>query len=103
MKYLDERIIANITLKSPSSRDRLCRYDVAINDEWDSPIFIGNCFIGANVPTKSIDITYIVMNYYDFSYPYKDAEFQAEWQVRIWLDKDELEHSYSDRIGIYPI
>ena len=103
MKYLDERIIANVTLKSPSLEDRLYRYDVAINNEWDSPIFIGNCFIGANVPTKSIDITDIVRNYYDFSYPYQDAEFQAEWQVRIWLDKDELEHSYSDEIGIYPI
>ena len=103
MKYLDERIIANVTLKSPSLGDRLYRYDVAINDEWDSPIFIGNCFIGINVSTKSIDITDIVRNYYDFSYPYKDAEFQAEWQVRIWLDKDELEHSYSDSIGIYPI
>ena len=103
MKYLDERIIANVTLKSPSLEDRLYRYDVAINNEWDSPIFIGNCFIGANVPTKSIDITDIVRNYYDFSYPYQDAEFQAEWQVRIWLDTDELEHSYSDEIGIYPI
>ena len=103
MKYLDERIIANVTLKSPSLEDRLYRYDVAIDDEWDSPIFIGNCFIGANVPTKSIDITDIVRNYYDFSYPYVDTEFQAEWQVRIWLDKDELEHSYSENIGIYPI
>lgn len=103
MKYLDERIIVNVTLKSPSLEDRLYRYDVAINNEWDNPIFIGNCFIGANVPTKSIDITDIVRNYYDFSYPYQDAEFQAEWQVRIWLDKDELEHSYSDEIGIYPI
>lgn len=103
MKYLDERIIANVTLKSPSSGDRLYRYDVAIDNEWDNPIFIGNCFIGANVPTKSIDITDIVRNYYDFSYPYRDADFQAEWQVRIWLDKDELEHSYSDEIGIYPI
>lgn len=103
MKYLDERIIANITLKSPSLGDRLYRYDVAINNEWNSPIFIGNCFIGANVPTKSIDITDIVRNYYDFSYPYQDTEFQKEWQVRIWLDKDELEHSYSDKISIYPI
>ena len=103
MKYLDERIIANVTLKSPSLRDGLYRYDVAINDEWDNPVFIGNCFIGADVPTKTIDITDIVRNYYDFSYPYKDTDFQAEWQVRIWLDKDELEHSYSDGIGIYPI
>lgn len=103
MKYLDERIIANVTLKSPSLEDRLYRYDVAIDDEWDNPIFIGNCFIGTNIPTKSIDITDIVRNYYDFSYPYRDTEFQAEWQVRIWLDKDELEHSYSDKIGIYPI
>ena len=103
MKYLDERIIANVTLKSPSLEDRLYRYDVAINNEWDSPIFIGNCFIGTNVSTKSIDITDIVRNYYDFSYPYVDTEFQAEWQVRIWLNKDELEHSYSDEIGIYPI
>ena len=103
MKYLDERIIANVTLKYPSLGDRLYRYDVAIDNEWDNPVFIGNCFIGADVPTKTIDITDIVRNYYDFSYPYKDAEFQAEWQVRIWLDKDELEHSYSDEIGIYPI
>ena len=103
MKYLDERIIANVTLKSPSLGDRLYRYDVTIDNEWDNPIFIGNCFIGANIPTKSIDITDIVRNYYDFSYPYQDTEFQREWQARIWLDKDELEHSYSDKIGIYPI
>lgn len=103
MKYLDERIIANITLKSPSLSDRLYRYDVTIDNEWDDPIFIGNCFIGANVSTKSIDITDIVRNYYNFSYSYQDTEFQKEWQVRIWLDKDELEHSYSDKIGIYPI
>ena len=79
MKYLDERIIANVTLKSPSLDDRLYRYDVAIDNEWDSPIFIGNCFIGANVSTKAIDITDIVRNYYDFSYPYQDTDFQAEW------------------------
>lgn len=103
MNYLDERIIANVTLKSPSLGDRLYRYDVAIDDEWDNPVFIGNCFIGANVKSKTIDITDIVRNYYDFSYPYQDTEFQSEWQVRIWLDKDELEHSYSDNIGIYPI
>lgn len=103
MNYLDERIIANVTLKYPSLGDRLYRYDVAINNEWTSPVFIGNCFIGADVPTKTIDITDIVRNYYDFSYPYKDTDFQAEWQVRIWLDTDELEHSYSDKIGIYPI
>ena len=103
MKYLDERIIANVTLKYPSLGDRLYRYDVAINNEWDNPVFIGNCFIGADVPTKTIDITDIVRNYYDFSYPYKDNDFQEEWQVRIWLDTDELEHSYSDKIGIYPI
>ena len=103
MKYLDERIIANVTLKSPSLGDRLYRYDVAINNEWDSPIFIGNCFIGANVSTKAIDITDIVRNYYDFSYPYQDTDFQAEWQVRIWLNKDNPEYIYSDRIGIFPI
>ena len=103
MKYLDERIIANVTLKYPSLGDRLYRYDVAINNEWDNPVFIGNCFIGADVTTKTIDITDIVRNYYDFSYPYKDTYFQIEWQVRIWLDTDELEHSYSDKIGIYPI
>lgn len=103
MNYLDERIIANVTLKYPSLGDRLYRYDVAINNEWDNPVFIGNCFIGADVPTKAIDITDIVRNYYDFSYPYKDTDFQSEWQVRIWLDADELEHSYSDKIGIYPI
>ena len=103
MKYLDERIIANVTLKYPSLGDRLYRYDVAINNEWTSPVFIGNCFIGADVPTKAIDITDIVRNYYDFSYPYKDTDFQSEWQVRIWLDTDELEHSYSEKIGIYPI
>lgn len=103
MNYLDERIIANVTLKYPSLGDRLYRYDVAINNEWESPVFIGNCFIGADVPTKAIDITDIVRNYYDFSYPYNDTEFKSEWQVRIWLDADELEHSYSDKIGIYPI
>lgn len=103
MNYLDERIIVNITLKYPSLGDRLYRYDVAIDNEWDNPVFIGNCFIGADVPKKTIDITDIVRNYYDFSYPYNDTEFQREWQVRIWLDKDELEHSYSDTIGIYPI
>lgn len=103
MKYLDERILANVTLKYPSLGDRLYRYDVAINNEWDNPVFIGNCFIGADVPAKTIDITDIVRNYYDFSYPYADTDFQSEWQVRILLDKDELEHSYSDKISIYPI
>lgn len=103
MNYLDERIIVNITLKYPSLGDRLYRYDVAVDNEWENPVFIGNCFIGADVPQKTIDITDIVRNYYDFSYPYIDTEFQREWQVRIWLDKDELEHSYSDKIGIYPI
>lgn len=103
LRYLDERIIVNITLNYPSLGDRLYRYDVAIDNEWENPVFIGNCFIGADVPTKSIDITDIVRNWYDFSYPYQDTEFQSEWQVRIWLDKDELEHSYSDTISIYPI
>lgn len=103
MNYLDERIIANVTLKYPSLGDRLYRYEVAIDNEWTSPVFIGNCFIGADVPAKAIDITDIVRNWYDFSYPYIDTEFQSEWQVRIWLDADELEHSYSDSICIYPI
>lgn len=103
MNYLDERIIVNITLKYPSLGDRLYRYDVAVDNEWENPVFIGNCFIGADVPSKTIDITDVVRNYYDFSYPYIDTDFQREWQVRIWLDKDELEHSYSDKIGIYPI
>ena len=101
MKYLDERIIANVTLNSPSLGDRLYRYDVAIDNEWNNPIFIGNCFIGANIPTKSIDITDIVRNYYDFSYPYQDTEFQREWQVKLYLD--DTNTVLSDSIGIYPI
>lgn len=102
MKYLDERIIctlSNLTIQA----NKLYRYDVAIDEEWDSPVFIGNCFIGAGVQSKTIDITDLVRNYYDFSYPYVDTDFQAEWQVRIWLNKDNPKYIYSDRIGIYPI
>lgn len=100
MKYLDERIICtlnNLTIQS----NKLYRYDVAINEEWDSPVFIGNCFIGAGVKSKTIDITDLVRNYYDFSYPYVDTDFQAEWQVKLYLN--DTNTVLSDRIGIYPI
>ena len=100
MKYLDERIICtlnNLTIQA----NKLYRYDVAINNEWDSPIFIGNCFIGSGVQSKTIDITDIVRNHYDFSYPYVDTDFQAEWQVKLYLN--DTNTVLSDRIGIYPI
>lgn len=100
MKYLDERIIctlSNLTIQA----EKLYRYDVAINNEWDEPVFIGNCFIGAGVQSKTIDITDIVRNYYDFSYPYVDTDFQAEWQVKLYLD--DTNTVLSDRIGIFPI
>lgn len=100
MKYLDERIICtlnNLTIQA----NKLYRYDVAINEEWDSPVFIGNCFIGAGVQSKTIDITDLVRNYYDFSYPYVDTDFQAEWQVKLYLN--DTNTVLSDRIGIYPI
>ena len=101
MKYLDERIIANVTLKSPSLEDRLYRYDVAINNEFYGPVFIGNCFISKGATSKSIDITDIVRNWYDFSYPYVDTDFQAEWQVKLYIN--DTNTVLSDKIGIYPI
>lgn len=100
MKYLDERIIctlSNLTIQE----NKLYRYDVAINNELYYPIFIGNCFIGSGVKSKTIDITDIVRNYYDFSYPYVDTDFQAEWQVKLYLN--DTNTVLSDRIGIYPI
>lgn len=100
MKYLDERIIctlSNLTIQA----EKLYRYDVAINNEWDEPVFIGNCFIGAGVKSKTIDITDLVRNYYDFSYPYVDTDFQAEWQVKLYLN--DTNTVLSDRIGIFPI
>ena len=101
MKYLDERIICKVIFDSPITEDRLMIYRVAINDEFDDPIFIGNCFISKGDTSKSIDITDIVRNYYDFSYPYKDTEFQAEWQVMLYLN--DTNTILSDNIGIYPI
>lgn len=100
MKYLDERIICtlnNLTIQA----NKLYRYDVVVNEEFDEPVFIGNCFIGAGVQSKTIDITDLVRNYYDFSYPYVDTDFQAEWQVKLYLD--DTNTVLSDRIGIYPI
>ena len=100
MKYLDERIICtlnNLTIQA----NKLYRYDVVINNELYDPVFIGNCFIGSGVKSKTIDITDIVRNYYDFSYPYVDTDFQAEWQVKLYLD--DTNTVLSDRIGIYPI
>ena len=100
MKYLDERIICtlnNLTIQA----NKLYRYDVVINNELYDPVFIGNCFIGSGVQSKTIDITDIVRNYYDFSYPYVDTDFQAEWQVKLYLD--DTNTVLSDRIGIFPI
>ena len=101
MKYLDERIICNVIFDSPITEDRLMIYKVAINDEFDDPIFIGNCFISKGATSKSIDITDIVRNWYNFSYPYVDTEFQAEWQVMLYLN--DTNTILSDIIGIYPI
>ena len=100
MKYLDERIICtlnNLTIQA----NKLYRYDVAIDNEWEDPVFIGNCFIGSGVQSKTIDITDLVRNYYDFSYPYVDTDFQAEWQVKLYLN--DTNTVLSDRIGIFPI
>ena len=101
MKYLDERIICNVIFDSPITEDRLMIYRVAINNEFDDPIFIGNCFISKGATSKSIDITDIVRNWYDFSYPYTDTDFQAEWQVKLYLN--DTNTVLSDKIGIYPI
>ena len=101
MKYLDERIICKVIFDSPITEDRLMIYRVAINNEFDDPIFIGNCFISKGDTSKSIDITDIVRNYYDFSYPYVDTDFQAEWQVKLYLN--DTNTVLSDSIGIYPI
>lgn len=100
MKYLDERIIATLNGLT-IAQDGLYRYDVAINNEWESPAFIGNCFITKGATSKTIDITDIVRNFYDFSYPYEDIDFQAEWQVKIYTD--ETNTVLSDSIGIFPI
>ena len=103
IKYLDERIINTTTLSPSILRDGLYRYDVTIDDEWDDPVFVGNCFIKADTSSKTIDITDIVRNFYDFNYPYDDTDFQREWQVRIWQDEYEQHINYSNQIGIYPI
>ena len=101
MKYLDERIICKVIFDSPITEDRLMTYRVVINNEFDNPIFIGNCFVSKGATSKSIDITDIVRNWYDFSYPYVDTDFQAEWQVKLYLN--DTNTVLSDRIGIYPI
>lgn len=98
MKYLDERIICtlnNLTI----STDGLFRYDVICDNTEEA--FIGNCFIAKGTTAKTIDITDIVRNYYNFSYPYEDVEFQAEWQVKLYLN--DTNTVLSDKIGIYPI
>ena len=98
MKYLDERIICTLSnLTIPT--DGLYRYDVIYDN--DVEVFIGNCFISKGATKKTIDITDIVRNWYDFSYPYKDTQFQAEWQVKLYLN--DTNTVLSDSIGIYPI
>ena len=98
MKYLDERIICTLSnLTIPT--DGLYRYDVIYDNDVET--FIGNCFISKGATKKIIDITDIVRNWYDFSYPYKDTQFQAEWQVKLYLNDNNT--VLSDSIGIYPI
>ena len=98
MKYLDERIICTLSnLTIPT--DGLYRYDVIYDNDVEA--FIGNCFISKGDTSKSIDITDIVRNWYDFSYPYNDTEFQREWQVKLYLN--DTNTVLSDSIGIYPI
>lgn len=98
MKYLDERIICTLSnLTIPA--DGLYRYDVIYDNDVET--FIGNCFISKGATKKTIDITDIVRNWYDFSYPYTDTQFQAEWQVKLYLN--DTNTVLSDSIGIYPI
>ena len=98
MKYLDERIICTLSnLTIPT--DGLYRYDVIYDNDVEA--FIGNCFISKGATKKTIDITDIVRNWYDFSYPYNDTEFQREWQVKLYLN--DTNTVLSDSIGIYPI
>ena len=101
MKYLDERIILtvpNLTI----AEDGLYQYEIGIRDEWlvDGPYFVGNCFIPKGSTQRNIDITDIVKNEIDFSYPYQDAEFQVEWQVRIKVGED---YFYSNAETVLPI
>ena len=98
MKYLDERIICTLSnLTIPT--DGLYRYDIIYDNDVEA--FIGNCFISKGATKKTIDITDIVRNWYDFSYPYTDTQFQAEWQVKLYLN--DTNTVLSDSIGIYPI
>lgn len=98
MKYLDERIICTLSnLTIPA--DGLYRYDIIYDNDVEA--FIGNCFISKGATKKTIDITDIVRNWYDFSYPYTDTQFQAEWQVKLYLN--DTNTVLSDSIGIYPI
>ena len=98
MKYLDERIICTLSnLTIPA--DGLYRYDIIYDN--DVEVFIGNCFISKGATKKAIDITDVVRNWYDFSYPYTDTQFQAEWQVKLYLN--DTNTVLSDSIGIYPI
>lgn len=98
MNYLDERIICTLSnLAIPT--DGLYRYDVLYDIDYEA--FVGNCFISKGSTSKTIDITDIVRNYYNFSYPYSDTDFQREWQVKLYID--DATTVLSDTKGIYPI
>lgn len=101
MKYLDERIILTVSSLT-IEEDGLYQYEIGIRDEWltDGTYFVGNCFIPKGSTQRNIDITDIVRNYYDFSYPYQDTEFQAEWQVRIKVGEN---YFYSNAETVLPI
>lgn len=98
MNYLDERIICTLSnLTIPA--DGLYRYDVVYDNDVET--FVGNCFISKGATKKTIDITDIVRNWYNFSYPYIDTDFQSQWQVKLYLNDNNT--ILSDSIGIYPI
>lgn len=88
MKYLDEKIIATVNFATPITADGTYKYKVRFVDDIK---FIGNCFIAKGATSKTIDITDIVRNNYNFSYPYESVYFDEEdWAVRIYDSESKV-------------
>lgn len=88
MKYLDEKIIATVNFATPITADGTYKYEVVF--VYDIK-FSGNCFIAKNSTSKIIDITDIVRNNYNFSYPYEDVSFDDEdWNVKIYNSESKV-------------
>lgn len=88
MKYLDENIIATVDFATPITADGTYKYEVRFVDDIK---FSGNCFIAKGATSKTIDITDIVRNNYNFSYPYESVYLDEEdWTVRIYDSESKV-------------